>query len=319
MTPANNRAAAAPPVQPDGKGTTARTTYLIGTVGAVFWGLSFLGTKVALGSLEPAGLMAARMVVAVAFMGLLVLFGAAKVRYTSRYLKSMVALALLQPCLYGLFEAMGVRLTTASESAILLAFLPMVTTLLAGIFLRETITRLQGMFIALSFLGVVVTVVFAEDFSVGGKLLGYGFLLLAVLAGSVFSLLSRTVSTVYSPFEITFVMSLVGLVFFNTVNALQGNGLQTYRIILDSPKLVLIILFLGLVCSVLSFLAFNYMISKVPAYKASVLTISVLTVTGVLAGIVLLGEPATWYKILGMAVIVAGVIGTGLGGKKAAE
>lgn len=293
----------------------ARKVYLIGTVGAVFWGLSFLGTKVAMGSLEPAGLMAARMVVAVAFMGVLVAVGAAKVRYTSRFIRSMIALALLQPCLYGLFEAMGVRLTTASESAILLAFLPMVTALLGALFLKESITRLQGMFIALSFCGVVVTVVFAEDFSVGGRLLGYGFLLLAVLAGSVFSLLSRKVSAAYSPFEITLVMSMVGLVFFNVINALQGNGLETYRIILASPKLVAIILFLGLVCSVLSFLAFNYMISKVPAYKASVLTISVLTVTGVLAGILILGEPATWYKFVGMGVIVAGVIGTGLTGK----
>ena len=109
-------------------------------------------------------------------------------------------------------------------------------------------------------------------------------------------------------------MSVVGLVFFNVVNLAQGNGLRSYEIIFQHPKLIGIVVFLGLVCSVCSFLAFNYLIARVPAYKAAVLTISVLTVTGVLAGIALLGEPATWYKMVGMVVIVAGVIGTGLSG-----
>jgi len=290
-------------------------TYLIGIVGAIFWGISFLGTKVSMSYLEPAGLMAARMVVAVFFMGLMILFGLAKVRYTRKYLWTMIALALLQPCLYGLLEAMGVRLTTASESAILLAFLPLVTTLMAAAILKEKITRAQWGFIAMSFAGVVVTVVFAEDFSMGGKLLGYGFLILAVISGSLYSIFARRVSETYTPFEVTFVMSVVGLVFFHIVNALQGNGLESYRIIFAHPKLIAIIVFLGLICSVVSFLAFNYLIARIPAYKAAVLTISVLTVTGVVAGIVILGEPATWYKIVGMIIIVAGVIGTGLCGK----
>jgi len=289
-------------------------TYIIGIIGAIFWGISFLGTKVSMSYLEPAGLMAARMVVAVFFMGLMILFGLAKVHYTKKYMWTMILLALLQPCFYGLLEAMGVRLTTASESAILLAFLPLVTTMLAAIFLKEKITRRQWGFIAMSFVGVVITVVFAEDFSMGGKLLGYGFLLLAVLSGAIYSIFARQVSETYTPFEVTFVMSVEGLIFFNLVNIFQGNGLESYLIIFSHPKLIAIIVFLGLVCSVISFLAFNYLIARIPAYKAAVLTISVLTVTGVVAGIVILGEPATWYKIVGMIVIVTGVIGTGLGG-----
>lgn len=289
-------------------------TYIIGIIGAIFWGISFLGTKVAMSYLEPAGLMAARMVVAVFFMSLMILFGLAKVHYTTKYLRTIILLALLQPCFYGLLEAMGVRLTTASESAILLAFLPLVTTMLAAIFLKEKITKRQWGFIALSFLGVVITVVFAEDFSIGGKLLGYGFLLLAVLSGALYSIFARKVSETYTPFEVTFVMSVVGLIFFHVVNAFQGNAFESYKIIFAHPKLIAIVVFLGLFCSVLSFLAFNHLISKIPAYKAAVLTISVLTVTGVVAGIVVLGEPATWYKIVGMITIVAGVIGTGLGG-----
>jgi len=291
-----------------------KKAYMIGIIGAIFWGLSFLGTKVSMSYLEPAGLMAARMVVAVFFMSLMIFFGMAKVRYTRKYLWTMILLALLQPCFYGLLEAMGVRLTTASESAILLAFLPLVTTMFAALILKEKINKYQWGFIVLSFAGVVVTVVFDQDFSVGGKLLGYGFLLAAVVSGSLYSIFARRVSETYSPFEVTFVMSVVGLVFFNVVNLAQGNGLRSYEIIFQHPKLIGIVVFLGLVCSVCSFLAFNYLIARVPAYKAAVLTISVLTVTGVLAGIALLGEPATWYKMVGMVVIVAGVIGTGLSG-----
>ncbi len=66
------------------KSNTNTKTYAIGIFGAIFWGISFLGTKVSMSYLEPAGLMAARMVVAVFFMGLMILFGLAKVRKTRK-------------------------------------------------------------------------------------------------------------------------------------------------------------------------------------------------------------------------------------------
>ncbi|MGL4483367.1 MAG: DMT family transporter [Anaerovoracaceae bacterium] len=289
--------------------------YIIGIIGAIAWGTSFIFSKISLSYLSPAGLMSGRMIVAVVFMSLLIIFGLIKVKYKRKYFPSLIVLGILQPCLYGLFEAMGIDMTTASESAILIALLPVVTALFNGIFLKEAMTKRQVGFIVLSFVGVVVTTVFSEEFSLGGKVLGYGFLILAVMAGASYTLLTRKVSKEYSPFEVTFIMSIVGLIFFNIFNFADGSGTNTYITIINNPSLVFILLFLGIVCSVGGFFAFNYMIAHMPAHIATTITISILTVTGVIAGIVFLGEPVTWYKLLGMLVIVASVIGVNLGAK----
>jgi len=286
--------------------------YLIGILGAMCWGVTFMVSKSALEVLTPAGLMASRLIVAVFAMSVLVALGIIKVRYRRKYLITLMVLGILQPCCYGLFEANGIDLTTASESVILLALLPIVTVIFNAQFLKEPMSKAQILFILLTFVGVIVTTVFAKDFSVGGKLLGYGFLMLAVLAAASYSILTRKISATYSPFEITFMISLVGLLFFNIYNFAEGSGLSTYASVISTPTLLFGVLFLGIAGSIVGFLAYNYFLSHVPAHLAIAVTISTITVTGVLAGILFLGEPATWNKMLGTAIIIAGVVGVSL-------
>ena len=89
----------------------------------------------------------------------------------------------------------------------------------------------------------------------------------------------------------------------------MGHGLEGYRIALREPELLGALVFLGVVCSVFAFIAYNQLIGKVPAYKASTVSLSVLTVTGVVAGILLRAEPVTIYKIAGLVMILTGVVG----------
>jgi len=286
--------------------------YLIGILGAMCWGVTFMVSKSALEVLTPAGLMASRLIVAVVVMSILVAFGIIKVRYRRKYLVALIVLGVLQPCCYGLFEATGIDLTTASESVILLALLPIVTVIFNAIFLREPMSKAQVLFILLTFVGVIVTTVFAKDFSTGGKLLGYGFLFLAVLAAASYSILTRKISANFSPFEITFMISLVGLVFFNVYNFAEGSGIDTYASVITIPHVLLGVLFLGIAGSIIGFLSYNYFLSHVPAHLATAVTISTITITGVLAGVLFLGEPATWNKMLGTVIIIAGVVGVSL-------
>ena len=147
------------------------------------------------------------------------------------------------------------------------------------------------------------------NLSASGKIIGYMFLLLAVITGAVYTMLSKQISVSFGPIEITFVMTIVGFVFFNALNFMLGYGFEAYVLTTRIPELLYAILFLGVICSVFAFIAYNYLIATVPAYKASTLILSVLTVTGVIAGIAFRGDPFTIYKLTGLVMILAGVIG----------
>jgi drug/metabolite transporter (DMT)-like permease len=251
--------------------------------------------------------MAVRMTVA--FLAFLLIIGLklVKVDFRGKKLRSLLFLSLAQPCLYATFEIYGIDLTTASESAILLSIVPIVVTLVYAVGFREKIRLSLAAFILLSFSGVIVTVL--GDIATSGKVLGYLLLMMAVACASAFTVLSKEISGRFTSIEITFIMTLCGFIFFNGSSLLMGHGLEAYRIALREPELLGALVFLGVVCSVFAFIAYNQLIGKVPAYKASTVSLSILTVTGVVAGILLRGEPITLYKIAGLVMILTGVVG----------
>ncbi len=284
-----------------------RLAYIIGIGGAIGWGISFLGTKTALDYLDPIQVMAVRMTVAIITFGVFVLMGFVKLDLKNKPIKTLLIVSIAQPCLYGVFEILGIDITTASESAIILSMVPITVTVLSAIFFREKIKFLTAAFVFLSFFGVIVTVM--GDAAISGKILGYVFLLLAVITAAIYTMLTKQISGNFGPIEITLVMTIVGFIFFNTLNFAMGYGFEAYVLAVQIPELTYVILFLGIICSVFAFIAYNHLIATVPAYKASTLTLSVLTVTGVIAGIAFRGDLVTSYKIIGLIMILAGVIG----------
>ncbi|MBK5246306.1 MAG: DMT family transporter [Peptostreptococcaceae bacterium] len=284
-----------------------RLAYIIGIAGAIGWGVSFIGTKTALDYLDPIQVMAVRMTIAVITFGVFIAVGPVKLNFKNKSIKNLLILSIAQPCLYGIFEILGIDMTTASESAIILSMVPITVTVLSGIFLKEKIKFMTAGFVFLSFLGVIVTVM--DNLSASGKTTGYMFLLLAVITGAVFTMLSKQISGSFGPIEITFVMTAVGFIFFNALNLIMGYGFEAYALTVQIPELLYAILFLGVICSVFAFIAYNHLIAAVPAYKASTLTLSVVTVTGVIAGIVFRGDPFTIHKVIGLVLILTGVIG----------
>lgn len=281
--------------------------YIVGIIGAICWGVSFLSTKSALDFLEPIQVMAARMTIAIITFGIFTLTGIVKMNFKGKSIKGLLVLSFAQPCLYGTFEIFGIDFTTASESAIILSMVPITVTVLSAIIFKEKIRILTAGFVVLSFVGVIVTVM--GDFSASGKIIGYIFLLLAVLCAAVYTMVSKQISENFGPMEITFVMTAVGFLFFNTLNFIMGYGIEAYVLTVQNPELLYPILFLGIVCSVFAFIAYNHLIGKVPAYKASTLSLSLLTVTGVIVGVLFRDEAFTLYKAAGLVMILAGVIG----------
>lgn len=284
--------------------------YTAAVLMAVIWGLSFIVLQVALTELSVIQSMAMRWTMAACVCLVLICTKVLKVSYKGKPLKLLLFAVFLQPCLYAMLEALGVALTTSTESAVLIALVPVVVVLLSIVFLRQHIALLGIAGIVIAFSGVVVTAVFSKDFSLGGKWIGYLALSGAVLTGALFTLASKKISKDghFSATEITVAMSFGGAIFYNLMSLFLGNGLAPYAITFTRLDVALAVLFLGAACSVLCYVLFNYIVHKLPAYQASALQVNCITITAVVAGVLVRGDDFGWYTTVGLALMLGGIM-----------
>ncbi len=131
-----------------------------------------------------------------------------------------------------------------------------------------------------------------------------------MLAGALFTLASKKLSESghFSAIEITVAMSFGGAIFYNLISLCLGNGITPYIITITNLDVALAVLFLGAGCSVLCYILFNYIVDKLPAYQASALQVNLITVTAVIAGVLVRGDDFGWYTVVGLVLMLGGIM-----------
>jgi len=87
----------------------------------------------------------------------------------------------------------------------------------------------------------------------------------------------------------------------------MGYGFSGYTACLEDRGLLAGVLFLGICCSCLCYLIFNYVLGKLPTAIATNLVANGTTAIGVLAGCVAGGDPFGWYTVIGVGLTITGV------------
>jgi drug/metabolite transporter (DMT)-like permease len=103
------------------------------------------------------------------------------------------------------------------------------------------------------------------------------------------------------------------------IGFLKGDGLQAWTIAFSTPKNALAVLFLGICCSAVCYLAYNGLLAYLEPSAVNNLSGSTTTIVGVGAGIVLAGDSWGLYTIAGLALTLAGVWLTSQGFRKQSE
>lgn len=287
---------------------TKVTSYVLIILSSIFFGLTFLGAKIALTELDVFQVLACRWTVALVLYLILLAFGVVKIRLKGKDLKWLLLLALAQPCLSQLFETAGINMTTTSESAIIYAMIPIMVGLLTVVVLKKKPAKTVAAGMTICFTGIVLSTVFGEGFALGGSILGYLSLLTAVFFAAVYTLISEKIADEFSATERSFSIAVIGVIWFNLINIVRGSGFEGYAICFQHPEVGLAILFLGACGSFAAYFMFNYAVSHIPASQASTINTNLLTMTGVITGIIVQGDAYGWYTVVGMAMIVAGVV-----------
>ena len=282
--------------------------YIIAVGSNIFWGLSGVVSKIALTELSVMQVLAGRWLVSTLAILALAAVGVVRIRFKGKRLWPVLVIALLQPVLSSVCETAAIDMTTASQVSVMNALTPSVVAILAFLFLKKRIHKTTVLGIALSFLGIAFSVVCSEDFDLGGKPLGYAAMVVTVLCGAIFVLGSSRCSKDFSPMELTLIQSALGAVVFNAAAGLQAGGFGWYSTYFTVPEAGWSVLYLGAVGSCLCYIAFHYTVARIPEEQAAQLQISIICVTGVIAGVVVLHDSYGWQTVVGMVAVVWGVI-----------
>ena len=69
----------------------------------------------------------------------------------------------------------------------------------------------------------------------------------------------------------------------------------------------LAVLFLGVFCSCICYLIFNYVLANMNTAVASNISASSATAIGVMSGVLLAGDPGGWFTVAGLALTISGL------------
>lgn len=274
----------------------------------VLYGLSYIFTKQATDHASVFALLGWRFLLALVVMSVLVAVGALKINLKGKSLKSLFVVALFSPVMYFIGETFGIRHTTASESGVFLACIPVASLIASAAILRKKPTRLQVVGILITLAGVLITV-FVVGTSSSLSIAGYAFLMVAVVSYALYCVFVEKASD-YSEAEITYMMLAVGAVVFITLavmEALLNGDLYSLAILPFKSKAFLIaMLYQGIGCSICAFFLSNIAIARIGVNRTSSF-IGIATVVSIIAGALLLKEVFSFYQVIGAVIIVIGV------------
>lgn len=279
-----------------------RRDQLLALLVAVVWGLNFPATTLALEHFPPL-LMGALRFTLVAVPALLLV---PRPQVPLRWLLGVgVGIGLLQFAF--LYLGMAAGMPGGLASLMLQASAPF-TVLIAGVWLRERLTRQQALGIALAVLGLAVIAVHRAQVA---ALLPVVLTLCAALGWAFGNVCSRQ-ARAPKPLHLTLWMSVVPpvpmLVLSLLVEGPQqiGSALRT-SVTLDALPAVLGLLYIVLVATLLGYGLWNSLLSRHPSNVVAPFSMLV-PVVGVLSSWLVFGEVIDRTELLAGVVVVAGVL-----------
>ena len=277
----------------------------------IIW-FSFLFTTGALGFASPLTNLAHRYTVAALVLFILQQTKVIQIKLTKEDILSILPMSLFYPLLFFMFQSFALQYISSSEAGILQALVPIITLILASVFLKEKTTFIQKFFLCLSVAGVIyIFLSKGANLGVETGILGFMLMLGSVFSNAINNILSKYKGGQYRAIDLTVVVILVGFLVFNSLSLvthfLSGN-LMSYFEPLGHLSYLISILYLGILASIVTASLSIYAIVRLGASIVSVFG-NLGTVLTIVAGAVFLHEPIYAYHIIGASLIIGGILG----------
>lgn len=272
----------------------------------LFWGGSFIATKLALREVSPVTVVWLRFAFGLGVLGIAVALRRQWAPPQRSQLGYYALLGFIGITFHQWLQSTGLQTSHASTTAWIVATTPIFMALLGWLVLKERLFALQIAGICLAAFGVILVVtegdlsaMLSGGFGAPGDLL----ILLSAPNWAVFSILARRGLQQQPAARMLFYVMAFGWL-FTTILFLAGSGLGELAQLSATGWLA--IAFLGLFCSGLAYIFWFDALQVIPASRVGALVyLEPLVTVGVAAA--LLGEPILLAALLGGALILLGV------------
>ncbi|MFL0168183.1 DMT family transporter [Candidatus Clostridium helianthi] len=275
--------------------------YLASTGAVVLWSASFIATKLAYETFAPIQLAAVRTLFAVILFWFMRKITANNEQIQKEDRMRIALSGFLGITLYFAIENIGVSMTSSSNSALIVASFPAVTTLLEFFIYHSKPNIKKVLGIILAIIGVAVLTQINVDGN-SKSMLGNIILIGAGIVWAFYNFITRDLTNKYSAMTLTYYQMLAGFIFFLPFVIIEG---KTWRMPTMTSASALIYLSVG--CSIVAFLLYNLGLRKLSA-SISVSLMNLVPVLGLIFSILILHESVSTVQILAGVIVIIGVI-----------
>ncbi len=275
-------------------------------VSSAFWGASFIFTKDLFlneTAITPYIIITFRMLVASLFTLPLLALTRQLDPIRKGHLKYFLLLAFCEPFLYSICETTGVKYVTGSLASIIIATIPLFIPFAMALVYKERL-RIQAVIgVLLSLVGIMLMSM-NDDFSFNASPRGILLLACAVLIAVVYTLTLVRILDHYRPVTITSYQNLIALVYFLPLMLLTDS--DKLPLLSYSPRMLFDLAFLGILCSTVAYMCFNYGMRRLGATAGSVYN-NIIPVFSLLIALLMGQETISLLKVAGIIVVFVGL------------
>ena len=187
--------------------------YFYAVAAMLFWGMSFVWSSILLKYYQPVTIIFIRLILSSLFLFAIILIFRKWDRILRKDIKWFLLGALFNPFFYFLGENYGLKLSTSTITAVIIATIPVFSPLAGYLAFREKLSWFNFAGIGLSFCGIFIMLL-TKGLQL--EVSGIGILCLAgaVFSALMYSVMLKKLAATYSPLFIVSIQNLIGIFLF---------------------------------------------------------------------------------------------------------
>lgn len=289
-------------------GTTARTADYIRLVAVpAIWGGTFVVGKFVVAALSPlVGSFSRYVIACVALLIAAFALEGGLPRLTRRQWLSTFFLGLSGVFAYNLFFMAGLEGLPASRAALIISLNPVITVSISALVLKEPLAVRRSLGIAIALIGVWIVVSRGAIHAVASPGLGVAelFMLAAVTAWAVSTVIGRHLLVELSPLAATSYASLWGTLLLGLAAAPEVAAMCAAGF---NWRVVLALMYLGICGTAVAFVWYYTSVKRLGTAVTSTFG-NLVPLFGLAISVLVLGEPLLPSMLIGGALAIAGVM-----------
>lgn len=290
---------------PVGAEASGLVTALAAAAATSLGGAAIVGTRYLVGHVDPLTLAFLRYGIATICLLPLVLVSAQR-SVVGRDWVAVFGLGIVYFCVHPFLFTLGLKYTSASLGALVLASTPMLTLILSGLLGYEKVTPRKVIGIAVALAGVAAAV--ADGAQQEGSLswMGNGIMFAAACAGATYNVVSRPILQRNSALTVLGYGMAAGTLVLATLLLVQGRLGGIVELDLDGPSWAVLVA-TGTFGAALAFYLLLWALRRTTPTKVTVF-LTLNPVVAMLLGAAVLGESVTVIQLVGLVLVLSGIL-----------